>query len=30
MRTPLQIDEMATLLPGAYTELIDTQQRLDR
>src|SRR5258708_31247353 len=29
IRTPLQIDEMATLLPAAHTELIDTQKRLE-
>src|SRR5258708_5421363 len=29
IRTPLQIDEMATRLPAAHTELIDTQKRLE-
>jgi pyruvate, orthophosphate dikinase len=29
-RTPLDIDEMATRLPGAYTELMGTQDRLER
>jgi pyruvate,orthophosphate dikinase len=29
-RTPLDIDEMATRLPGAYTELMETQDRLER
>ena len=29
-RTPLDIDEMATRLPGAYTELMATQDRLER
>jgi len=30
IRTPLHIDEMAERLPQAYTELIDTQDRLER
>ena len=30
IRTPLEIDEMAKRLPGAYKELIDTQDRLER
>ena len=30
IRTPLHIDEMAQLLPGAYTELLETQDRLER
>jgi pyruvate,orthophosphate dikinase len=29
IRTPLQIDEMAARLPQAYTELLETQQRLE-
>jgi pyruvate, orthophosphate dikinase len=29
IRTPLPIDEMAVLLPGAYTELLATQDRLE-
>jgi len=29
-RTPLNIDEMAEKLPGAYKELIGTQERLER
>jgi pyruvate,orthophosphate dikinase len=29
-RTPLEIGEMAKRLPGAYTELLDTQQRLEK
>jgi pyruvate,orthophosphate dikinase len=29
-RTPLNIDDMAQRLPGAYKELIDTQERLER
>jgi len=29
-RTPLDIDGMAQRLPGAYKELIDTQERLER
>jgi pyruvate,orthophosphate dikinase len=29
-RTPLNIDDMAQQLPGAYKELIDTQERLER
>jgi pyruvate,orthophosphate dikinase len=29
-RTPLDIDEMAEKLPGAYKELIGTQERLER
>ena len=29
-RTPLEIDEMAEKLPGAYKELLDTQDRLER
>ena len=28
-RTPLQIDQMAERLPAAYTELLDTQRRLE-
>src|SRR5437763_6733443 len=30
MRTPLDIDDMAKELPGAYTELIETQDRLEK
>ena len=30
IRTPLDIDEMASKLPDAYTELIGTQERLER
>jgi pyruvate, orthophosphate dikinase len=30
IRTPLSIDEMATRLPGAYDELLETQERLER
>ncbi|HEY4217663.1 MAG TPA: pyruvate, phosphate dikinase [Gemmatimonadaceae bacterium] len=30
IRTPLSIDEMATRLPEAYTELRDTEQRLEK
>ncbi|MFL5523440.1 MAG: pyruvate, phosphate dikinase [Gemmatimonadaceae bacterium] len=30
MRTPLDIDDMANELPGAYKELIDTQDRLEK
>jgi pyruvate,orthophosphate dikinase len=30
IRTPLHIDEMADRLPGAYTELMITQQRLEQ
>ncbi|HVF39803.1 MAG TPA: pyruvate, phosphate dikinase [Gemmatimonadaceae bacterium] len=30
IRTPLDIDEMATMLPGAYQELMLTQDRLER
>jgi pyruvate,orthophosphate dikinase len=30
IRTPLSISEMATRLPGAYTELLETQERLER
>ncbi len=30
IRTPLSIDAMAERLPGAYTELLDTQDRLER
>jgi pyruvate,orthophosphate dikinase len=30
IRTPLSIEEMANKLPGAYTELLDTQDRLER
>jgi pyruvate,orthophosphate dikinase len=30
IRTPLSIDEMATRLPTAYTELLETQGRLER
>ena len=30
IRTPLSIDEMADRLPGAYHELLDTQDRLER
>jgi pyruvate, orthophosphate dikinase len=30
IRTPLDIDEMAERLPGAYKELIGTQERLER
>ena len=29
-RTPLNIDDMAQRLPGAYKELMDTQERLER
>jgi pyruvate, orthophosphate dikinase len=29
IRTPLPIDQMAARLPGAYAELLDTQQRLE-
>ena len=29
IRTPLHIDEMADRLPGAYAELLETQQRLE-
>ena len=29
IRTPLSIDEMAKMLPGAYTELLKTQERLE-
>jgi len=29
MRTPLDIDDMSASLPGAYKELMDTQQRLE-
>jgi len=29
IRTPLNIDEMATQLPGAYTELLQTQEKLE-
>jgi pyruvate, orthophosphate dikinase len=29
VRTPLDIDEMANLLPGAYTELLATERRLE-
>ena len=29
IRTPLDIDQMAERLPGAYTELLDTQGRLE-
>ena len=30
IRTPLHIDEMAERLPGAYTELLETQDRLEK
>ena len=30
IRTPLDIEEMAERLPGAYKELIDTQERLEQ
>ena len=30
IRTPLSISEMATRLPGAYEELLETQDRLER
>jgi pyruvate,orthophosphate dikinase len=30
IRTPLSIDQMATRLPGAYKELLTTQDRLER
>ena len=30
IRTPLHIDEMAVRLPGAYTQLMETQARLER
>jgi pyruvate,orthophosphate dikinase len=30
IRTPLHIDEMAHRLPGAYTQLLDTQARLEQ
>ena len=30
IRTPLDIEQMATMLPGAYKELIETQDRLER
>ncbi|MBA3891150.1 MAG: pyruvate, phosphate dikinase, partial [Gemmatimonadaceae bacterium] len=30
IRTPLSIDQMAEKLPGAYTELIETQNRLEQ
>ncbi|MCE2900568.1 MAG: pyruvate, phosphate dikinase [Gemmatimonadetes bacterium] len=30
IRTPLHIDEMARLLPGAYEQLLDTQARLEQ
>lgn len=30
IRTPLSIDEMATRLPEAYAELLETQERLER
>jgi pyruvate,orthophosphate dikinase len=30
IRTPLHIDEMSQLLPGAYEELLQTQERLER
>ena len=30
IRTPLDIDDMATQLPGAYTELLETQDRLEK
>jgi pyruvate,orthophosphate dikinase len=30
IRTPLHIDEMAERLPGAYAELIETQDRLEK
>ncbi len=30
IRTPLSIEQMAALLPSAYTELLETEQRLER
>jgi pyruvate,orthophosphate dikinase len=30
IRTPLHIDDMATMLPGAYTALMATQERLEQ
>jgi pyruvate,orthophosphate dikinase len=30
IRTPLEIDEMAKRLPGAYEELLETQERLEQ
>src|SRR5688572_30953434 len=30
IRTPLHIEDMATALPGAYRELLETQDRLER
>jgi pyruvate,orthophosphate dikinase len=30
IRTPLHIDDMATQLPGAYKELLETQDRLEK
>ena len=30
IRTPLDIEQMATMLPGAYKELLETQDRLER
>ena len=30
IRTPLDIEEMASRLPGAYTELLETKDRLER
>ncbi len=30
IRTPLHIDQMAQLLPGAYAELLETQDRLEK
>jgi pyruvate,orthophosphate dikinase len=30
IRTPLHIDEMATRLPGAYEQLLETQDKLER
>ena len=30
IRTPLRIEDMATALPGAYRELMETQDRLER
>jgi len=30
IRTPLPIDQMETLLPGAYAELLETQNRLEQ
>ena len=30
IRTPLDIDEMANRLPGSYTELLETKDRLER